>query len=149
MLKKKEDKKSKVEAERDEYLAGWKRAKADFENYKKRQEQEMADFRKYANVEIILEVISVLDNFDQAYAALPEDLEGHAWPEGIGHIKKQLEDLLAQYGVTEIPALGKEFNPEVHEVVEKSKEPKDKISKVVQRGYQLNDKVIRPAKIIY
>jgi molecular chaperone GrpE len=147
---KKEIEKLKIKAA--ENLAGWKRALADYNNYKKRQAENEKELVKYSNENLILEILPVLDNFRHAYKSLPKDMEGNSWAEGIRYIKVQFEDVLKNSGIEEIKSKGEEFDPEVHEAVEEIK-AKDKkydkgiIVEEVLKGYKLNNKVIRAAKV--
>lgn len=143
----------KLKKQSEEYLNGWKRAQADYQNLKKQIASQQIDFVKFANENLILELIPVLDNFESAYNALPKDLEKNTWAQGIKFIKKQLEDVLAKNNVKPVNCLNKEFNPKFHEAVnfskEKDKEKKEKliICKELCKGYELNGKIIRPAKV--
>jgi molecular chaperone GrpE len=135
-----------------ENLAGWKRALADYKNFKKRQSENEKELIKYSNENLILEILPVLDNFRHAYKGLPKEMEGNAWAEGIKYIKAQFEDVLRNSGVEEIKSVGEEFDPEIHEAVEeiKSKDKKFKKGVIVEeviKGYRLNGKVIRAAKV--
>ncbi len=146
-----EDLKNKLEEcqkKRDEYLAGWQRARADFLNYKKEEMERIGEIVKFANIELILKILPVLDNFYEAEKKLKsaetEDVKG------LLQIRTQLEDFLKSQGVEEIKLLGKKFDPNFHEAVEQV-EAKDKesgtIIEEIQKGYTLQGKVIRPAKV--
>jgi molecular chaperone GrpE len=144
----------KLEKQAAEYLDGWKRCQADFENYKKRQAEAVADMARYANESLLLQIIPVLDNFHASTDHVPEDQKKNAWVVGIMHIQKQLEQILKDNGVTEIKAkAGDDFDPKFHEAVsdekvKDEKEIKNKIAKVIQRGYELGERVIRPARVV-
>lgn len=137
-------------------LDGWKRCQADFENYKKRQAETQKEFIKYSCLNIVMEILPILDNFHASTDHVPEEQKDAPWVTGIMHIKKQLEDTLKNYGVTEIETkVGDDFDPEMHEAVKENtehetqnKEHKNKIAKIVQRGYKIGGKVIRPARVI-
>lgn len=144
-------------------LDGWKRCQADFENYKKRQAETQKDFIRFSTESVILQMLPVLDNFHISTDHVPEEQKDTPWVTGIMHIQKQLETTLTNYGVTEIETkVGDDFNPEIHEAVKdttehkaqnmeqktENTEHKDKIKKVIQRGYKMDSKVIRPARVI-
>ncbi len=144
-------------------LDGWKRCQADFENYKKRQSETQKDFAKFACQSVVMEILPILDNFYASTGHIPVDQKDTPWVVGIMHIQKQLEDVLKNYGVTEIETkIGDEFNPEMHEAVKDTTEHKtqsmehetrnmehqNKVKKVVQRGYKIDGKVIRAARVI-
>lgn len=138
----------------ENYLSNWKRCQADFDNYKKDQTKMMAEFRKFASLDTILQILPVLDNFNASLEHVPGDQKDNAWVTGITYIKKQLEEFLKNNGVEEIIVkINDDFNPEVHEAVEsdKKQETSDKdikIKKILQKGYKIDGRVIRPAKVI-
>ena len=135
-------------------LDGWKRCQADFENYKKRQAQMQKDFIRFSTESVILQLLPILDNFQASTDHVPKEQKDAPWVVGIMHIQKQLDSVLTTYGVSEIETkTGDDFNPEIHEAVEdkdkkEKKEIKNKIAKIVQRGYKMDNKVIRPARVI-
>jgi len=87
----------KCKKQAEEYLAGWKRAKADLINYKKRQEEVVQEFIKFASQDLILELLPMLDNFRLAAKHLPKELENSEWVKGVFQIKNQLENLLKEW----------------------------------------------------
>ncbi len=143
-----------------EYLDGWKRCQADFENYKKMQTEAQKEFVKYSAQNVVMQIIPVLDNFHMSTDHVPEDQKNNAWVTGIMHIQKQLENVLKENGVTEIETkVGDKFNPEIHEAVQNNeqgtvnneqqgKNKQELVKKVILKGYKLNDKIIRPVKVI-
>lgn len=135
-----------LEQKVEEYLNGWKRAKADFINYKKEQEQTFGEFIKFANQNLILQILPVLDNFNLAIKHLPEDLKDSEWVKGILHIKTQLEDIMKTQGLEEIKTAGEKFDPMLHEIVGGDSNG-DVIIEEVQKGYRLQGKVVRAAKV--
>lgn len=158
-----EDRSGKKEVESPEdlaanYLDGWKRCQADFENYKKRQAESSKDMMRYANEGLILQIIPVIDNFQASTAHVPEDQKENPWVTGIMYIQKQLEGILFEQGVSVIEAnVGDNFDPAIHEAFkgdsnDTNEHPNDsnvlKIKKVVARGYELGERVIRPARVI-
>jgi molecular chaperone GrpE len=133
----------------DKNLTNWQRAEADLANYKRRTEQERADLTKFANAGLIRKILPVLDDFERAIGTIPADTQSHGWVEGIKLIDKKLRTILEQEGVVTIDALGKEFDPHVHEAVMREEgEGEGDIDMVVQefqKGYRLHDRVLRPA----
>ena len=117
-----------------------KRSKADLINYKKEQERKISDYYKFANQGLISEILLVLDSFEEAMK--------HSKDEGIKQLYNQLLNILKSNGLEEIKAIGEKFNPEFHESVEEVKGKKsEEIVQEVQKGYKLNNKVIRPSKV--
>jgi molecular chaperone GrpE len=159
-----QDKLKELELKCEEYLNGWKRERADFLNHKKEEMERIGIIIKYANEELILKILPILDNFCLAEKHLPEDKE---FKNGFSQIKKQLEDFLQKEGIEVIKTLGEPFDANFMEAVgtdEGGAEGADKGSTVesggtggtpssdevveeVQRGYTLHGKVIRPAKV--
>ena len=103
---------------KDEYLAGWQRARADLLNYKKEEMERIGDILKYANVDLILKIMPILDNFEVIEKKLPENLKNDENVIGLLQIKNQILDFLKSQGVEEVKAVGEKFDPNFHEVVE-------------------------------
>lgn len=157
-----------LEKKNQEYLEGWRRAKADYLNLKKESEKKYQDLIKFANAGLIMDILPVLDNFKLAVQHIPEDQQKLDWVAGIMHIKKQLEYILHGMGIEEIKTVGEKFNPEFHEAVEQnskfqvqsSNAEKDQevenseknkagiIVEEIRAGYTMHGKVIQPAKVI-
>lgn len=127
-----------------EYLAGWQRARADLLNYKKEEMERIENFIKYSVEEIILKLLPILDSFNMAIGLNKEGAEGFV------QIKKQLEDLLKSFGVEEVKSIGEKFDANFHEAIE-TVEAEGKESGIIveeaQKGYIINGKLLRPAKV--
>ena len=126
------------------------RALADFANYRRRREEEFQRHLEFANQELILKLLPVIDNFERAAQAAEENhnLEGLA--EGVKLTLRQFRDLLEREGVQPIAAVGQEFDPMRHEAVmrvESDEYPENTVVEEVEKGYALKDKVIRPARV--
>ena len=130
------DKLSLCEKERDEYLEGWKRAKADLINSKKEWEEKIKTLNKYVKTDIISSLLPVLDALEST-----KDIEG--WNE----MRKLAEDTFKKIGLEEIKAVDEEFNPEYHESVGGEDGDGHKIVEVIQKGYKIGDMVVRPARV--
>lgn len=150
--KKPESELEKCERERDEYLAGWQRAKADFSNYQKDEARRSEEFAKWALAAFTNELLGILDSFDVALSQTKSESEKM----GLKLIQKQLTATLEKYGLEPIPAeKGARFNPELHEAVSqepsgtsaKEGEPEDVILEEIQKGYMLNRRILRPSKV--
>jgi molecular chaperone GrpE len=127
-------------------LSRWQRAQADFVNYKRYAEQEKTETCKFANTNLLLNILPVLDDFDRALAAIPDS--EHKWVEGLKLIDRKLHDTLQKLGVETIKTLGEEFDPRFMEAVSCCPGKKDTVLVEIEKGYKLYDKVIRPAKVI-
>lgn len=142
------EEKSALVAEYEDLL---KRKQADFENYKKRAQKEAQDFKKYANAEIVLDVLSMMDDFERAIESTESSKDFDALHDGILLVEKQIRNTLeSKYGVKVIDALGKEFDPTVHDAImmeESEKHEEDTVIEDFQKGYIMHDRVIRPSKV--
>jgi len=131
-----------------EYLCGWKRERADFLNYKKEEVERISQLAKFANEDLILKLLPVLDNMCLAVE--------HIEDEGVQQIKKQLEDFLKEQGIEALETINKPFDPATMEAVGETESPDRRMSEdaepgtvieEVQRGYTMHGKVIRPARV--
>jgi len=142
-----ENESAKYQKERDEYLDGWKRAKADLINYKKDEAKRFETMMKFSQETIIRDLIVVLDSFDLALATLEKEDKAE---KGIYLIKAQLEDVLKQNGLERvIISVGQLFDPSLQEAIATvdSNKPSGTIIEEVERGYLLHGKLIRPARV--
>ena len=137
-----------VAAERDEYLNDLKRVAAEFENFRKRAAREQADFMARANERLVKELLPVLDDLGRAALAAREH-RTRSVEEGVRLVHRQLAELLRKEGLAEIETDGK-FDPHVHEALltQPSEAPEGSVIDVVQKGYRLGDRVLRPARVV-
>ena len=147
--KKEVDKLKECEKERDEYIQLSQRLKADFLNLKKDNEQQLKKIKDIANEHLILEILPVLDSLQLALKHTPEELKDNNWVVGMLGIKGQLESALKSVGLKEISAVGEKFDPNLHEALEQEESDKEEgiVLEEIQKGYMLNDKVIRAVKV--
>ena len=131
-----------AEQKTKEYLDGWQRSQADFINLRKRDEEAKVEFIKFAKLSLIEELIPVLDSFNIAVSRGHKDLEP---------LRNQLFTVLMTNGLEELDSIGKIFNPHEHEalgVIPTDKEEEDhQVLEELQKGYKLNGKIVRPAKV--
>ena len=134
---------------KDEYLENWKRERASFLNYKMEQGERTDEVIKFANQTLILEILNILDNIYIAEEKLPKNLKGNEWVKGILNTKNQILEFLKNQRVEQIDCLKKDFDPNFHEAVDmvESNSKSGIIIKEIKKGYILNGKVIRPAKV--
>ena len=139
----------KTEEKADDGNEKYVRLMAEFQNYKKRVAKEKNDIREYATEKLVMELLPVLDNFERALAAsADDDPAGHA--KGMELIFTQMVTELQKSGLAEVEAEGQDFDPTKHNAVmteENEELESGKVSKVLQKGYALNDKVIRPSMV--
>jgi molecular chaperone GrpE len=132
----------------EEYLANWQRAQADFINYRRRTEQDRLEFNRYANSQLALALLPVLDDLERALEAVPPKLAKNEWVEGIKLVGRKFESALEGQGITPVDALGKSFDPNYHEALRQDKGEEGMVIDVFQKGYMLGNKVLRPAKVV-
>lgn len=135
--------------EKEEYLDGWKRAKADLINYKKDEAKRFESVIKFANESLVKDLILVLDSFDLALSALQNEADAKK-EKGLYLIRQQLEDILKLSGLERIIiSVGQPFDPSLQEAVSEVESDKTSgtIIEEVERGYLLNGKLIRPARV--
>src|SRR5215210_2304221 len=134
-------------ARADEHYRSWQRSAADFSNYKRRQDED----KRYAERWLIQELLPILDDFERAWMALPNELRHLTWLDGVLQINSKLFAVLQRHGVTPIEAEGKDFNPVEHEAVmrEEDGDPAEQAAIVaeLQRGYRLHERVVRPSLV--
>lgn len=136
-----------------EYLDALQRERASFINFRRRVEQEKTETAQYATAGLVKKLLPVLDDFDRALAAIPEDeRNGNRWVEGIELIARKLHNVLDQEGVEPIDPLGQPFDPNLHEAVafednSDGGDHEDTVSEVFSKGYKLHDRVLRPAMV--
>jgi len=151
---KKEKKKSKsddLEQKLGEYMQGWQRAQADYQNLQKETVKWKEDFVQYAKADLIMELLPVFSNYKIALDHIPAEESNKDWVIGIQHIFKQLKTLLDKQDVQEIKTVGEEFNHNLHDAVGyegDENQDEDIILKEILPGYMLKDKVLQPAKVI-
>ncbi len=139
-----------TEAKAEEYLDGWQRARAEFANYKKRVIRENTDIHQVARAEVIKIFLDIVDDLERALQEKPQDGEGADWASGIEIIIQKLQARLISEGITVMNPLGEEFDPNIHEALmkEESEEYESgRITEVIQNGYWIGDKVLRPALV--
>jgi len=137
--------------ERDDYYDRWLRKTAEFENYRKRIERERREQSDQAVVGLLMDLLPVVDDFDRALSTSSVDAERTAaYRKGIELINSKLHDLLAKYGVRPIEAVGKDFDPNLHQAVVHEESAAHREGEVIgelRRGYMIGDRLLRPALV--
>lgn len=132
----------------ESYLAGWQRAQADFENYKKRSDQEKEELGKFANSALILSLLPVLDDLERAFSSMPPTLAELSWVDGFRLIGRKLQAGLESQGLSPIKAVGERFDPNFHEAAMHGHGEEGMIVAELQKGYKFRDRVIRPSVVV-
>ena len=136
------------QAKAEANLAGWQRAQADFANFKRRSEQEREEFTRFVNASLLLELLPIMDDLERALEHVPAKLSSAAWVDGIKLIYRKFSAVLEAQGLTQIEALGKLFDPNLHEAVRQEKGREGIIIEEIRKGYQLHDRVVRPTMVV-
>lgn len=141
-----------TQKERDENLAGWQRAKADLVNFRKNVNEDAVRDKRRAKASVLASVIPVVDSFTSAMEDESWKEVDANWRKGVEGIAHQLTQALASEGVTQFGAIGEPFNPSIHEcmsiVPTKSKKEDHTIAQVLQKGYMIEQELVRPAKVV-
>jgi molecular chaperone GrpE len=130
--------------------AGWQRIAADFQNYKRRTEQDREQMFGLANDALLSKLLTIADDFDRAIEHMPAEMADVGWVAGIAAIDRKLRLLLDSEGLTPIEAIGKPFDPHEHEAVTQETTtavPDGTVTQELQRGYRIRDRVLRPAMV--
>ncbi len=141
---------SALEAQAQEYLAGWQRAQADYANLKNDFENREKEIREYACAGLMAQMLPIYNHFKLALKHIPEKQKKQDWIVGIEHIQKQFQDFLRTQGIEEIKTVGEQFDPNRHEAVvceENQEFESDRIFEEIQPGYLVDGKVLIPAKV--
>jgi molecular chaperone GrpE len=132
----------------ESYMASWQRSAADFQNYKRRVEQEREENLRFANAAMIMNILPLMDDLERALQNVDARFAGLTWLDGIILIHRKFQALLEMSGVTEIEADAQDFDPNVHEAVMFGEGEDGKVIGVVQKGYKLGGRVLRPAMVV-
>ncbi|MBI4299723.1 MAG: nucleotide exchange factor GrpE [Chloroflexi bacterium] len=138
---------SEEQAKSANYLANWQRTQADLSNYKRRAEQERTEIARFGNASLTMSLLPVVDDLERALANVSGALAELTWVDGIRLIHRKLLAVLESHAVTEIKALAEDFDPNLHEAVIHADGEEGKVVEVLQKGYKLHDRVLRPALV--
>ncbi|MFA6353884.1 MAG: nucleotide exchange factor GrpE [Candidatus Paceibacterota bacterium] len=139
-------------AEKEEYLTGWQKERAEFANYRKQEEDRKAIFSEAMRERILTRFLSVIDSFNMAFANREawEKVDDN-WRKGVEYIYTQMNGIFEEYGVKGIGEVGESFDPNIHQSIDvietDKKELEHKIASVIQKGYKLGERVMRPARV--
>jgi molecular chaperone GrpE len=132
----------------DQYYRSWQREAADFQNYKRRTEEDRANYHRQGALAFVLNILPIVDDLDRAMTSIDAKIAGLQWVEGIRQIQRKFEGALQASGVQEIRAEGEDFDPNFHEAISQAPGDEGKVISVVQKGYMMGDRVIRPAMVV-
>jgi molecular chaperone GrpE len=140
-----------AERERDEYLALLQRTRADFENYQKRIQRDLAQERRYSYFGLARDLLLILDNLQRTLDAAQQQKEKSPLVEGVSLLRSQLLDIFSHFGIVPIDAAGRVFDPNLHEAVlqkPRADVPPGTVIQVLESGYRLHERILRPAKVV-
>jgi molecular chaperone GrpE len=140
----------KITAERDQYHEQMLRTMADFQNFRKRSQQEQQIRQQYATESVVLSLLPVMDNFERTVSSAEQGAQLESLVTGVKAVEKQLRYIIEQQGVTRIQAVGQLFDANLHEAlstVTTDEHAADTVVDEIEPGYKMGDKVIRPAKV--
>ncbi len=138
------------QAKADEYLDGWQRARAEFANYKKRVERDRVRFHNDAVGDVAKRFLPIVDDLERAIKDRPQEGDGATWAEGIELIYRKMLKVLEADDITPMQAEGEMFDPNLHEAIVKTESDEhecEQIIEVLQQGYKIGDRVLRPAQV--
>ncbi len=142
---------AEAEKTRDEYLTLAKSARAEFENYQKRQQRDLQQERRYAQVPLAGDLLPAIDNLDRALEAAAKAGDQGPLTQGVKLVMGQIVDVLRRHGLQKVEALNKPFDPNTHEAVTQvpsAEVPPQTVIQVLEQGWTMHDRVIRPAKVV-
>ncbi len=140
-----------AEQERDRFRDLALRTRAEFENYQKRQQRDLAQERLYAHLPLALDLLAALDNLERANSEATKIGDRGSLAQGVALVQNQLLDVLRRHGITPIQAQGKPFDPNMHQAVMQqptSEVPPMTVLQVLENGYTIHDRILRPARVI-
>ncbi len=138
----------KLMAQNDDLTNKWKRAVADYQNLEKQVKKEKSEFMQFASGQVMERFLPILDHMEQAVTGMNDDEKKSGWAVGILMTVKMFKDMLKEEGMVEIKAEGEHFDAHKMEAVEAVDGEKDKVMKVLRKGYEIFGKVVRPAQVI-
>lgn len=140
--------KKQLEEEITSLTGDLQRLHADFVNYKRRTEEDLARSRMSGKSQMVVALLPIIDNLDRALAHHPEDLKNNEWAQGVNKVALQLHKMLSDLGIYKIVTVGQEFNPEFMEAVSvEGKGDKEIVSEEIQAGYMMDEIVMRPSMV--
>lgn len=138
--------------EKEEYLTGWQKERAEFANYRKQEDDRKSIYSEAIRERILMRFLTVLDSFNMAFANREAwEKVDENWRKGVEYIYSQMNSIFEEYGVKPVGEEGGPFDPNIHQSIDmvetNNKELEHKVAKVIQKGYKLGDRVIRPARV--
>lgn len=141
-----------AKAEKEEYLTGWQKERAEFANYRKQEDDRKAMMSEAMRERILSRFLSVMDSFNMAFANKEAwEKVDSGWRKGVEYIHSQMNTIFEEYGVKSVGVVGESLDPNIHESIEMvpttEKDQDHKVAEVIQKGYKLGERIIRPARV--
>lgn len=138
--------------EKEEYLTGWQKERAEFANYRKQEDDRKAIFSEAMRERILMRFLTVLDSFNMAFANKESwEKVDENWRKGVEYIYSQMNAIFEEYGIKPIGEEGESFDPSIHQSIDvvetDKKELEHKVANIIQKGYKMGERVIRPARV--
>lgn len=138
--------------EKEEYLTGWQKERADFVNYRKQEDERKANFSEAIRERILMRFLTVMDSFNVAFANKEAwEKVDENWRKGVEYIYTQMNSIFEEFNIKPVGEIGESFDLNIHQSIEvvktDKKEDDHKVAEVIQKGYKLGDRVIRPARV--
>ncbi|MEK7080877.1 MAG: nucleotide exchange factor GrpE [Patescibacteria group bacterium] len=138
--------------EKEEYLTGWQKERAEFANYRKQEDERKMHFSESVRERILTRFLSVIDSFNMAFTNKEAwEKVDENWRKGVEHIYTQMNTIFEEYGVKAVGEVGEIFDPNIHQSIDTietdKKEQEHTVANVIQKGYKLGERVIRPARV--
>lgn len=140
----------KLRGEVDTNLDGWQRSRAEFNNYRRRTQQQLSDSKQQGAIDALTKILPVIDDFERAFTNIPDDLAEHPWVTGTSLILKNIQKVMDEFNIEVLDPVGEEFNPNMHEAIgmdDSSDYESGIVTTTLQKGYKAGDKVLRPALV--
>jgi len=131
-------------------LDGWQRSRAEFNNYRRRTQQQLTDSKQQGSIDALSKIVPIIDDFERAFENVPAELAEHPWVSGTTLILKNIQKVLDEFNIEVIDPVGEEFDPNMHEAI--GMEDSDEydsgiVTTTLQKGYKSGDKILRPALV--
>ncbi len=141
-----------AQKEKQEYLTGWQKERADFSNYKKQEDERRAVYSEAMRERILSRFLTVVDSFNMAFANKEAwEKVDENWRKGVEYIYSQMNSIFEEYGIKPVGEEGEAFDPNIHQSIDivetDKKELEHKVANIIQKGYKLGERVIRPARV--
>jgi molecular chaperone GrpE len=140
----------KLRTESQSNLDGWQRSLAEFTNYKRRTQQQLADSKQNGALEALGKILPNIDDFERSLDNIPDDLKAHSWTSGTILILKNIQKILDEYDIEVLDPVGEEFDPMMHEAIgmdDSSDYDSGIVTMTLQKGYKSGDRILRPAMV--